>query len=138
LPSDRSRFKKGLESKVVAEIMTKARPDDLAFLSFFESEPTLLDPNVPWIYNTSSYETERDGYLVRLQISPSYSTLKVILAFAGRELAEAEVTAFTDIEIALDSGRETLIARFGECAASSLCLTLKPQVRLAMVASSDG
>jgi hypothetical protein len=117
--------------------MTKAPPDDLAVLSFFESEPRLLDPNVPWIYNTSIYETERDGYLVGLEISPSYSTLKVTLALAGRELAEAEVTAFTHIEIVLEDGKESLIVRFGESDASVLCLTLKPQVRISMFASSD-
>jgi hypothetical protein len=112
-------------------------PDDLEFFAFFEAEPTLLDADVPWIYNTAVYETERDGYSVRLEISPSNSTLKVGVARAGREVAEAEVAAFTKLEISTNGGNETLIVRFGECDASALYLTMKPHVRLSVVAGSD-
>ncbi len=114
-----------------------APPDELDLLAFFETEPTLLDPNVPWIYNTATYETERDGYRVRFCISPAYATLKVTLTFEGREIAETELTAFKDLKIQADGDRETLVARFGECTASSLYLTLRPHVRVATIASSD-
>jgi hypothetical protein len=116
----------------------KAKPPDaLELLAFFETEPTLLDPGAPWIHNTATYETEHDGYSVRFEISPSYSTLKVTVAAAGREVAQAEVTAFTSLEISTDRGKETLIARFGESAASALFLSVRPNVRLSVVASSD-
>jgi hypothetical protein len=63
--------------------------------------------------------------------------LKVSLSLGGREIAEIEVTAFTHLRIVTDGDRETLVVHFGECAASALYLTLRPHVRLAMVASSD-
>ena len=115
----------------------KAPPDDLAFFSLFEVEPTLIDPDAPWIYNTATYQTERDGYQVKLEISPSYSSLKATLTFEGREIAEAEVTSFTGLEIDMDGGREALVVRFGDADASAVVLTLKPHVRLTMIASSD-
>jgi len=117
--------------------MTGTPPDDLDLFTFFEAEPALLDPGTPWVYNTATYETERDGYSVRFEISPSYSTLKVTVVAAGREVAEAEVSAFTSLEIAADAGNETLIARFGESAASALLLNLKPHVRLSVVVRPD-
>jgi len=117
--------------------VSPAPPDELAFLSLFEVEPAMLDAGVSWVYNTSVYETERDGYLVRFQISPYYSTLKVTLKVGGREVAETELMAFTSLEIVNDGGRETLIARFGELEASAMYLTLKPQVRIATVVGSD-
>ena len=117
--------------------MKMTPPNDLEFLAFFEVEPTMLDPGVPWVYNTLTYLTERDGYVVRFQISPSYSTLKVAVSFGGHEIADVELTAFTDLQILIEGGRETLIARFGETTASGLFLTLKPMVRIALIASSD-
>jgi hypothetical protein len=112
-------------------------PDELAFLSLFEVEPKKLEAGVSWVYNTSIYEIERDSYLVRFQINPYYSTLKVTLTVGGREVAETELMAFTSLEIVDDSGRETLIARFGELEASAMYLTLKPQVRITTVVGSD-
>jgi hypothetical protein len=112
-------------------------PDDLAFLTFFEVEPVMLDPGAPWLDNTLTYLTERDGYVVRFEISPSNCSLKVAISFGGHEVADVELAEFTDLEIMTDGGKETLIARFGESTASALFLTLRPQVRLAMLASSD-
>ncbi len=117
--------------------MSTPPPDELAFLSLFEVEPAFLDEGKPWVYNTAVYEIERDGFLVKFQISPSYSTLKVAIEIDGRQLAETELTAFTELEIENDGGRETLIARFGECAASAMFLTLKPHVSIAIVVGSD-
>jgi len=117
--------------------VTTPPPDDLAFFAFFEVEPILLDPSVPWVYNTATYETVRDGCLVHFRIQPSYSTLRVTLIIEDREISEAEVAEFKDLEIVADNGRETLIARFGDCAASALYLTLKPKVRLSVVVGSD-
>jgi hypothetical protein len=112
--------------------MNTSPPDELDLLAFFETEPTLLDPTVPWKYNTATYETQCDGYTVRCRISPAYSALKVTLAFGGREIAETELADFTDLRIVTDGDRETLIARFGELTASALYLTLRPHLRLAV------
>ena len=116
---------------------TTAPPDEMAFLSLFEVEPIMADAGTPWVKNTSIYETERDGYLEKFQISPSYSTLKVTLTVDGREVAETEIMAFTNLEIVDEGGREALIVRFGELEASAMYLTLKPQVRIATVVGSD-
>jgi hypothetical protein len=116
--------------------MTNPPPDELAFFGFFEVEPTKLDADVPWVYNTSTYEIDRDGYLVRCELSPSYLTLKVTLVVAGRELVAAEIAPFTTLEIATNGASETLIARFGESTASAFLLTLRPHVRFAFAADS--
>jgi hypothetical protein len=112
-------------------------PDDLAFLELFEAEPDFLDPSAPWVCNTATYQIDRDGCVVKFQISLSYSNLKAAVTVDGRQVAEAELTAFTSLEIKIDGGSETLIARFGASSASALFLTLKPNVRLSVVASSD-
>jgi len=117
--------------------MTNSTPSELDIFGFFEVEPTKLDPDAPWIYNTSTYKLDHDGYAVRCELSPSYSTVKVTLAVDGREVAAAEVAAFTSLRISTNGAHETLVARFGESNASALFLTLRPHVRLSVVAASD-
>ena len=117
--------------------MVGVPPDDLDLLAFFEVEPSLLDFDVPWLYNTAPYRAERDGFAVVFEISPSYSALKASVSFDGRDVAEAEVSEFENLEIVNDCGRETLVARFGASTASALYLTIKPHIQLGIVASSD-
>ena len=33
-------------------------PDDYELIGFFESEPEVLDPNVPWAYNELKFESK--------------------------------------------------------------------------------
>lgn len=112
-------------------------PDALDFLQLFEAEPELLDPNVPWIYNTATYRLERGGRTVVTTISPSYSYFQTSVSLDGQLIAEAEVAAFTDIDIVSERSREVLIVKFGELSASALYLTLSPTITLAVAAGSD-
>jgi hypothetical protein len=36
-------------------------PEDHELLSIFESEPEVLDADVPWFYNTLTFRGDRDG-----------------------------------------------------------------------------
>jgi hypothetical protein len=105
-------------------------PDDAELAYFFECEPTLLDPEAPWIYNTLTFETERDGVVIWFQISPSYSTLEVVLSTREQELSRVKIGTFSALEISTDGGRETLIVKYGEMDAARLFLNLRPHIRL--------
>jgi hypothetical protein len=107
-------------------------PADLAELTaLFECEPTLLDPSVSWTYNTLTFETEREGVAVLCCIRPAYATLSVVVSIAGREIAQADLSAFSSLEVVAEPNREMLVARFGEEDNSTLWLMLRPHVRLA-------
>jgi hypothetical protein len=100
----------------------------MSLVGFFESEPEILDPDVPWIYNTLDFETERQGILVRCRIAPSYGDIVVRLEFSGGvELTRVEVSAFNNIRLVASPQGEVLIAS-SDHGSSMLCLMLKPRV----------
>ena len=104
-------------------------PPDHELIAFFESEPTVLDPDVPWIYNTLSFTTVRSEIEVRCRISPSYGTLTTQLMMSGRELAMFEVQDAETIRVIVSGHQEALVATFAEgLFLNSFTLQLKPQV----------
>ena len=112
--------------------MLRAFPRDHELVGFFESEPAILDPGVPWIYNTLTFETVRGGIHVRCTMSPSYRSLALRLTIDGVELIEAAVGNVSSVRLEERGGQERLCAtlqtRDGE---GSLMLQLKPRVHLA-------
>jgi hypothetical protein len=108
--------------------------DELALLTLFGSEPALLDPGVPWIYNRATYRIERDGYRISLEIKPSYRELKVSVESNGRSVSQALLSPFADLRVEMDEQAELLIVRFDQLSRSVLFLTLRPDVSLSMVA----
>ena len=54
-------------------------PEDHELLSIFESEPTILDADCPWFYNTLTFTGERSGIEYLVRISPAYGELEVRL-----------------------------------------------------------
>lgn len=66
--------------------MLRNFPEDYELIGFFDAEPVVLDPEVPWIYNTLEFSTNRNGIEIRARISPSYREVSVSLvrALGGR------------------------------------------------------
>jgi hypothetical protein len=108
--------------------MAAVFPDDHELVAFFEAEPRVLDPGVPWFYNTLDFETERRGVLVRCRLAPSYGDIDVRLALVGGvELARVEVSAFNNINLVASAQGEALVATSGK-EPGMHCLMLKPRV----------
>jgi hypothetical protein len=105
-------------------------PDELELGFFFECEATFVDPESTWPNVTADFETNLSGYRVRFQIQPAFSTMKVSLATAGKEIADAQISNFSALELISEGGREMLVATFGEMDHQQMWLTLKPEVQL--------
>jgi hypothetical protein len=112
--------------------MLSAFPPDHELIGFFEAEPAILDPGVPWLYNTLTFETTRGDTHVLCKMSPSYRSLSVRLTIAEVERIDAAVGNVSSVRLDQHDGREALCAtlqtRDGE---GSLVLQLKPRVYLA-------
>jgi hypothetical protein len=65
LVAARPRLARHREGRPIARGAGHARHADYERLSFFEAEPTLLDANLPWFYNTLDFETQRNGVAVQ-------------------------------------------------------------------------
>jgi len=104
-------------------------PPDHELLAFFEAEPTLLDPQVPWIYNTLDFSTTRDGIEVRCRFVPSYGNLMTRLLVADTELAKFELCGAEAFRLLADKGHETLVITFPQSLRiDRFALQLKPRV----------
>jgi hypothetical protein len=107
-------------------------PDDHELAAFFEAEPRVLDPDVPWVYNTLDFETERHGILVRCRLVPSYGDVDVRLVLVGGvELVRVKVTAFYNVRLIAKPQGEVLVATSDQ-EPHMLCLMLKPRVWLGL------
>ncbi len=110
----------------------KPLPPDLDELSFlFGCEPTLLDPDSPWSYSTISFRIERDGAVATCELALGYSTIKINMCRDGLDIARAELSDFSSLEILQERGREMLIARFAD-GRGAVMLALKPELQLTM------
>jgi hypothetical protein len=111
--------------------MGETFPADHELLSFFEAEPRVLDPKVPWFYNTLEFETERYGFVVQCRLCPSYGEIRTQLFLGGLELVRVDVQCFKSVRLVIDEGRELLIATIAVgrmLREETFALMLKPRV----------
>jgi hypothetical protein len=107
-------------------------PEEHELLTFFEAEPTVLDPQVPWFYNTLTFATVRGGFEVRCEISPSYGKLRLSVTLAHQVIVDVDVRGITAFELESRAGRETLCASVQAGAGRDVfVLQLKPTVHVA-------
>jgi hypothetical protein len=69
-------------------------PDELAFISFFNTIPTVFDKTVPFYYNDSTFSFEHDRESFKVKISPSINEFE--LTVVNRE--SGEVISFHSIK----------------------------------------
>jgi hypothetical protein len=107
-------------------------PQDHELIAFFEAEPNVLDPGVPWIYNTLDFTTTRDGIEVRCHIVSSYGEITTRLVVAGQELAKFELRDAESIRVVMDKRQEVLVASFAPSQhLDNFALQLRPRVWVA-------
>jgi hypothetical protein len=85
-------------------------PADHELLAFFGAEPKILDPGVPWFYNTLDFEVERHGFLVQCRLAPSYGELNLRLQFGGKETTRLHVTGLKSLVLVMNAAGEALVA----------------------------
>lgn len=112
--------------------MIREFPPDHELLAFFETEPRVLDPGVPWLYNTLEFTTVRNEIEVRCRLHPSYGEITTQLLINGHELAKFELRQTETIRVIVNGPQETLVATFASNQRlDDFALQLKPRVRVA-------
>ena len=112
-------------------------PHDL--ISFFESEPIVLDQNVPWVYNRLEFRTKRgpDDFLA--VIEPGFEIFKLTWHRDGKELLSLSLERVCRLDLEMDPGRELLVVGFRRSVGvSELRFQLKPRPHIAWATLADG
>lgn len=55
-------------------------PEDYELISIFESEPKLLDEDIPWFYNTLFFRLQRNDDILSCIFSPAYRSISIELS----------------------------------------------------------
>lgn len=105
-------------------------PDEL--IGLFGGKPTVLNPSVPWLYNTLDFTAVRDGMEIRTRIVPSDELITVRLLLGGNEVAQFELHDVKDLRVVTEQGQEMLVIAFApDRNLDVFVLQLKPHVRIA-------
>jgi hypothetical protein len=116
--------------RIVKDIaMIREFPPDHELLAFFETEPVVLDPDAPWLYNTLEFTTVRNDVEIRCRIVPSYGKVTTQLMVRGQELVKFELRDAETIRLIVNGRQEALVATFApKLRLDNFALQLKPRV----------
>jgi hypothetical protein len=109
-------------------MVIRALPPKDVLLTFFGSEPELLDAGVPWFYNQLTFTVARERESVTCTIRPAEGQIEVRWQRQGEEVVGASVTELRMLDVIAEEGASCLVAA-REAGAVQLRLWLDPHVR---------
>jgi hypothetical protein len=116
----------------------KPFPQEHELLSLFESEPILLDANVPWTYNHLQFTRTIGESTVECVIEPGYETLQFRWSQRGVEIVALDLHWVAGLTVESDGGREALVAHFRErSGVSKLCIQFSPHIHISWGTTMD-
>jgi hypothetical protein len=97
-------------------------------LSFFESEPELLDPAEHWCFNDAACKT-RDGVVeLSFAVAPAHRDVRIILQQDGHVLYELNAMGVRDVAFTKEYGIEELHVAI--TADEKIVLRVKPRISI--------
>jgi hypothetical protein len=102
--------------------------DEYDLVSFFEMEPTPLDPDIPWVYNDSAYEAGDARCHVSFAIAPFVKDVRVVMKLDSVPVYELNAMGVEDVRCHNDKGRESLEIIISS--RDSIWLRVKPTISI--------
>lgn len=119
--------------------MMEPFPDEHELIGFFEVEPTLTDPDLPWLYNDVAFVLEVEGKPFSATINGGYGDLDIRWGPAGEAALSLALREVQGLRVVRESGREWLVADFRKDAATApLRLQIRPALRLIWAVGTSG
>lgn len=115
----------------------KPFPDEHELIALFESEPTLTDKGVPWVYNRLTFTLLRGVHRITCVIEPSYEVLELEWSRTGKMLVSLSLNRVSGIETELNAETEVLVAHFCDKHLLDLRIQTKPDIRVAWGTSEE-
>src|SRR5262245_24930808 len=83
----------------ICKVMDSINATESQLLACFGVEPMLLDKDIPWGYNTATYRTEHEGFLVSFAIAPAYRDVEVVLTWNNKSFFEFNAKGVRDVMV---------------------------------------
>ncbi|MDF2626855.1 MAG: hypothetical protein K0R39_686 [Symbiobacteriaceae bacterium] len=97
-------------------------------LSFFNTMPTPLDPDVPWPYNDFLFQVEQEDMALSFSIAPAYKDIRLLLMLRGQKIFEVNAVGVDDVRYHKRNGCESLEVVLTDQVA--LWLRLSPRIQI--------
>src|ERR1700680_1926271 len=90
--------------------MRESFPADHELIHFFGAEPALLDPGIPWEYNTLAFSVERNRDQVTCVIVPALIVIELTWMREGEEIIRLAAAESERVDIVTTNDATALAA----------------------------
>jgi hypothetical protein len=108
----------------------KPFPEAHELIGFFEAEPVVADPGVPWIYNSLTFRTTRGQDQVVCIIEPANLSVDIAWRRAERHIGTFRLRQVASLSLERRGATEIMKAEFRSRAIEPFSLHLKPHVEV--------
>jgi hypothetical protein len=112
-------------------------PEPWELISLFESEPTLLDPEVPWVYNSVTFMRERAGERIECTIHQADHEFAFSWTVDSRTVIRLDLNTVVGIEVRQTKASAGLAITTSDAHLGPLQIQISPHVSVIWNASSD-
>jgi len=111
--------------------MTKL-PEPGELISFFDSEPTVLDPDVPRAYNSLRFARQSGNETIECVIGPGYSQVKFRWIDSGTDRVRLNLEGVQEISYKRDAAGELLSLEIDDQQHTHVDLRMHPRVQVSV------
>jgi hypothetical protein len=102
-------------------------PEEHELISFFECEPKVLDPGIPWVYNHLEFRSVRGPDEFFAAIEPGAESVRFWWRRDEKELVSLSLGQVSGIALEMSAQREIMVLHFRRSVgALDLRIQLKP------------
>jgi hypothetical protein len=98
-------------------------------ISLFEGEPTLADPDLPWIYNRLVFTRAQGGELIECTIQPSSRQVDFTYAVDGRNAVALGLRRVAGMVTYQEGGAEGIVVQMEDESRGELRVQVSPDIR---------
>jgi hypothetical protein len=106
-------------------------PEPWELVSLFEGDPTLSDPDVPWIYNRVTFVIERGDERIEVTIHQADREFAFTWSIRGRSVVKLDLGNVVGLEVTKEDSREGLRLTTADPDAEPLHIDVSPEFRIA-------
>src|SRR5208283_956792 len=104
-------------------------PEKWELVSFFESEPEVLDPGQPWMYNKLTFKYQKEEHILHAVIRPSYGDFRFKYFLKNILIFDVDFHWVDECKRFCEGGKEFLLLRFSKTAKlSDTMIFTKPNI----------
>jgi hypothetical protein len=105
-------------------------PEECELVSVFEGEPTLADPELPWVYNRLQFSVSHGGDQIECTIEPSSRQVDFTYTIDGRNAVTLGLRRVAGLRTYKEGAGEGIVVLMEDATRGELTVQVSPDIRL--------